>query len=72
MNKLQKGIPIPNKRYGLTSKYPFDNMEVGDSFVASKHSILSVARNWARINKKDYKFTTRKIAENKIRIWRIK
>ena len=78
--KIEKNIPVPEKRGKCM--YPFEKMEVGDSFVYSRvYSRLlhfkasNAARNWK--NKSPIKgvsnwvFTTRKV-EDSIRIWRIK
>jgi len=48
MIKVDKGIPIPLGKYG----YPFDEMEVGDSFyVDSKLSgAINAMGNWNRNN----------------------
>jgi hypothetical protein len=66
--KIEKGVPIPelDTRKGK-SKYPFYEMEVGDSFLApaSKHDTLKSIRY--RI--KDKKFMIVKEGQN-IRIWR--
>ena len=75
--KIEKDIPIPKIR--SNSKYPFDRMEVGDSFLVemesyslSKHSsISSCAISWAIRNNKDAKFSCRRV-KNGIRLWRIK
>ena len=34
--KIDKGIPFPAETRGNASKYPWDKMEVGDSFAGSK------------------------------------
>jgi hypothetical protein len=30
--KIEKGIPVPERRFGVGKLYPFDGMKVGDSF----------------------------------------
>lgn len=30
--EIEKGVPIPNSKKGAQRVYPFDQMEVGDSF----------------------------------------
>lgn len=66
--KIDKDIPIP--RY-----YPFDLMEVGDSFPVepNKRSTTSIAI--VRYNKKydgKKKFLLRKLESGEIRCWRVK
>lgn len=66
--KIEKGVPMPkNKR---ATKYPFAEMEVGDSFyVEPDNGSIHAAASWygKRNNKK---FATRKEGEGR-RIWRI-
>lgn len=78
MYKIDKNIPL-NSAHGR--KYPFDNMEVDDSFLVEfsnqtpKQKTLVQNRICSAIsyyNKKTKtKFTTRRIKEG-IRVWRIK
>lgn len=74
MIKIQKNIPIPNTTAGRPSKYPFADMEIGDSFElrdVPKNTVLNAASSWAKRNKNKRKFCIR--YENKVtRIWRIK
>ena len=63
--EIEKGVPIPGKR----SKYPFAQMEVGDSFiesVAKQVGIHSCARCFG------IKISTRKMGDGTIRVWRVK
>lgn len=68
--KIDKNIPMPTRRY---SKYPFNEMEVGDSFFVEgkSNALLSIAKYFAKSQKLDWKFTVRKEV-NGTRIWRIK
>ncbi len=63
--KLDKNIPIPKK-------YPFAEMQVGDSFVIAdgvKRTTVSVASiRYGKATGK--KFTTRKVLEGVYRCWR--
>jgi hypothetical protein len=69
MFKIEKKVPIPART--TTQKYPFRDMEVGDSFVATDggKSVLVAASAFTRRNP-EYRFTTRKEGDG-IRIWRI-
>lgn len=81
--KIEKGVPIPRKR-GEKSKYPFSQMEVGDSFEVKVDiltspeklamSIRNCYHNVCRYNNefKDRKFTIRIISPQSVRCWRIK
>lgn len=72
--KVDKNIKITPR-----SKYPFNDMEIGDSFLIetdSNHyrkqaSTLSLAKKWAIKNNPEAKFATRKV-EKGVRIWRTK
>jgi len=80
---IERGIPIPRKR-GEKSKYPFFEMEVGDSFVVPvnegevapkvANGIRNCYHNICRYNKdfKDRKFTIRIIGHTSVRCWRVK
>lgn len=74
---IEKGIAIPNKRT-RRSKYPFDEMELGDSFfvpakktqkiVVLRSNLLTLAK---RADGSEKKFTTA-IQIDGVRIWRIR
>jgi len=73
MIKVQKNIPIPNTK-GRKMKYPFPDMNIGDSFEVDgvkKNTVLGAATSWAKRNKKKWEFTIR-FVNNKTRIWRVK
>jgi hypothetical protein len=63
MPLIDKGVPIPNR-------FPFDKMEVGDSFViTTKRQTASVAaRRYG--DKHRMKFVTRQMPDGTIRCWR--
>jgi len=72
--KIEKGVPLPASGAGRPSKYPWGDMEVGDSFFAeakpeSMHTQAAFAgRKYGR------RFTTRKRTENGVagvRVWRV-
>jgi hypothetical protein len=60
---IDKGIPIPNR-------FPFDQMEVGDSFVITtkRHTASVAARRYG--DKHNMKFITRQMPDGTIRCWR--
>ena len=69
--EIEKNIAIPKidkTRVGRKTKYPFRQMEIGDSFVAPKNAI-SAAQTHSMRHKE--KFATRTIDADNIRIWRI-
>ena len=82
MIPIDKNIPIPRKR-GEKSKYPFFEMEVGDSFEVQVSnttpekmaaSIRNCYHNICRNNKdfKSRKFTIRVMSNTSVRCWRVK
>ncbi len=65
--EIEKNIPIPEHKV-RNSKYPFADMEIGDSILSeSPHTVMSAYQYGKRHNKK---FMSRKI-NNNYRIWRV-
>ena len=70
MVKIEKGIPIP-KKFGTCAKWPFEKMEIGDSFLMPELAAQQAsgrAGYWAR--KMGHKYTCREV-EGGTRVWRI-
>jgi hypothetical protein len=67
MMKIEKGIEMPKR-------YPYDDMEVGDSFVVPDEVTRTSISASAYIYGKRYgkKFSVRKDATKVLRVWRIK
>jgi hypothetical protein len=66
---ITKGMPAPR---GRRSKYPFRDMDIGDSFFAPGSSVIGI-HGCARRHR-PMRFTCRSIVENGIpgvRVWRI-
>lgn len=76
--KIEKNIEMPSKissRKG-TTKYPFAEMEIGDSFIIdpslkSKTQLSSTANDWAKRNGLTKRFSVRAISNGDYRLWRI-
>ena len=69
VNEITKGLPTPR---GRKSKYPFRDMEVGDSFFSPGSSVIGI-HGCARRHR-PMKFTCRSVVEDGvagIRVWRI-
>lgn len=67
--QIDKNIAIPVKL-----KYPFNEMEVGDSFYGEgevRTKLSTAAYLWCKKNNNDWKFITRRY-ENGYRVWRTK
>jgi len=68
--KIEKNI---EKKKTSCQKYPFDKMEVGDSFEFNKQERTEIATAAAQYAKRNgVKFSSKKQDEGKVRIWRIK
>ncbi len=70
--QIEKDVPMPMNGVGSPVKYPFKDMQVGDSvFAEGQDSVgyaASAARAWGRINGR--KFSARTV-DGGVRIWRI-
>lgn len=69
--QIDKGLPIPELRYGRPwNRYPFSQMEVGDSFFCfgSTSSVQAAANGYGKRN--GCKFTARYV-EGGTRVWRV-
>ena len=67
--EINKGLPTPR---GRRSKYPFREMDIGDSFFAPGSSVIGI-HGCARRHR-PMRFTCRTVVENGvggIRVWRI-
>jgi hypothetical protein len=69
MIKIERGIPLPKKKK-RAAVYPFDLMNVGDSFLVSKEKIKAVRQAVIAIPKDGRKFVTRTMP-NGLRVWRV-
>ncbi len=68
MTTIEKGVPIPESR---RQKYPFADMQPGDSFVSNSFNVHNSIRFWKRQHP-EQEFITRKIGEKQLRVWRTK
>ena len=75
--EIEKNIPIPATDGRGGRKYPWAEMDIGDSFFVDECSkqkkaiIGTAAISWVKYHKNDKKFTVRDY-EGGIRVWRIK
>lgn len=70
--KIEKGVPVPVNTGKGKGKYPWGEMEVGDSILmAPGVPANGVYQGWAKRNKPEWRFTSRKEG-NAYRVWRIK
>lgn len=72
MIKIDKNVPIPNGAGPHGQKYPFPELQVGDSFLfpfaTKRRTTQSLAWQWAK--KTGRKFIVRKTTEG-LRCWRM-
>lgn len=67
--QLEKGVAIPVKRERVN--YPYEGMEVGDSFLAAGATLAQMCyqdRKWGK--KLGREFTCRKEGDG-VRVWRV-
>lgn len=74
--KVQKGLKIPkiNGKGGRPAKYPFEKLNVGDSFFSpglnTRHTIYSALKNYnAKFATEKIEILTRREGDG-IRVWR--
>lgn len=69
--KIEKGVPLP-KKLSQNARYPFAEMEVGDSFFIPNAKRLMTAGSISQYctKKTGKKFSSRREG-NGIRVWRI-
>lgn len=66
---IDKGVPIKVS----SSKYPLEELEVGDSFVIPKEQRRSVATRMTLVkNATGREFTSRTVSDTEVRVWRTK
>ena len=72
--KIEKGVPIPPRRQsgGAPMKYPWKDLQIGDSFFVPKQTVHPFSGQANTTGKRfNMKFTLR--AENGgVRVWRVK
>jgi len=64
--KIEKSVPMPTER----NKYPFREMDIGDSFLVEVDvvKVISAAHAWGKVNNK--KFSIKKVDAGH-RCWRV-
>ena len=69
--KIAKNIPIPKlEGKGRNLKYPWPDMEVGDSILIDYKGATGAAVAWAKRQGNGHKFAYRPAGE-KFRVWRV-
>lgn len=73
MYEIEKNVPIPVRMKSPIKKYPFADMDVGDSFLAtekSEHARIRGAANQHRI-RTGHKFRSATDENGYLRVWRV-
>ena len=66
MYQIEKDVPMPRR-----GKYPFSEMEIGDSFSVPAEDRLRLASSASRASARlGCKFVTRKQKDGSVRCWR--
>jgi hypothetical protein len=68
--KIEKGVPLPTNG----SKYPFAEMEVGDSFavlIKEENKIRAAAGAYNSKHKGESRLSIRKLSDNSFRCWKV-
>lgn len=66
---LEKGIAIPEKQKVV--KYPYQYMEVGDSFLVPEGNLSKVCNASYREWKKTGRKYTARVVDGGVRVWRV-
>ena len=69
---IEKGIPVPKMTgAGRKTKYPFESMQVGDSFFVKDGTVKTLSRSCGTYGKRlERKFTSRTV-DGGSRVWRV-
>ena len=69
--KIDKNIPFPTRRYGVRSKYPWMELNTGDSFVF-EGSVATAHAATTYYNSKTGKEFRARAYNGHVRVWRTK
>lgn len=70
--KIEKGVPIPPNSSGRVSKYPFTEMEIGDSiYIDAPPQKVRPSTQGFSSRHPEYRFVTRTEGKG-VRVWRVK
>lgn len=70
--QIEKNVPIPQANaFGRNAKYPFRQMEVGDSFFASDTTVQKMSNNACGYKARGHGTFTCRAVDGGVRVWRI-
>lgn len=70
--KVEHGVPIPQLGGPRNRKYPWDKLQVGDSFTVPlrmRNSVSACAARYRKVYGK--RFSTRMVGDDLCRVWRV-
>lgn len=67
--KIDKGIPLPPR--GGRQRYPWQEMEVGDSFFVEGASVRSLSAAAAQVGRRSGRKFSLRTVEGGVRCWRV-
>lgn len=70
--KVDKGVPMPDKQIGRPPRYPFEDMDIGDSFEFERDDKQKISSAVSHYSKRKKKVFTIRMIKNKYRCFRIK
>lgn len=71
--KIEKNIPIPLAKRGKhTDKFPWDAMDVGDSFLINRPQTKACGVCHYAGKVRGWRFATRAVDAKNTRVWRVK
>jgi len=69
--EVDKSVPLPEPKLGRPKKYPFAEMEVGDSFFVPQEKVRSASKSASMYKAAHGGDFTRRSVEGGVRIWRV-
>jgi hypothetical protein len=74
MYKIEKGVPIPDDLIqDLKRKYPFAELEVGDSFVVAGRDMRKAMRAADQYKRRHqgWSYRAKRLDDGTVRLWRV-
>lgn len=68
--KIEKNVPMPKVGSGRRTKYPFGDMDIGDSFSSPDQRVASASLHYGK--RHDKKFSMQRQPDGSYRTWRVK
>jgi hypothetical protein len=72
MLKIEKKVPLPVLRKKGPTKFPWLEMQVGDSFFVPEGNLVNLRSNASRASGVYQKTFTARAVEGGVRVWRVK